>query len=158
MHDGAMTQDRWDEVMALLVEAVPAGGVTVVVDGTDARTGPAADRLAAALRSAGRPCTRLPSGAGLRPSGNRRRFDGFYGWRRFARRRRFDGFYVAPLRMPRLFDVFYGWRPSDVVDALDGFTVGALRMPATLSRSAMRWWSLTGPICGSTRPAGAGTS
>lgn len=53
-----MTQDRWGEVMALLVEAVPAGPATVVVDGTDTLTGPVADRLAAALRSAGRPSIR----------------------------------------------------------------------------------------------------
>jgi SAM-dependent methyltransferase len=54
-----MTQDRWDEVMDLLVAAVPPGPATVVLDGTDERTGEVADRLAAALRSAGRPCTRV---------------------------------------------------------------------------------------------------
>ncbi|GAB3860808.1 hypothetical protein [Dactylosporangium cerinum] len=58
-----MTQDRWDEVMDLLVAAVPAGPATVVVDGTDERTGQVADRLAAALRAAGRPCTRPPGDA-----------------------------------------------------------------------------------------------
>ncbi|MET7420543.1 methyltransferase domain-containing protein [Dactylosporangium sp. NPDC005555] len=65
-----MTQDRWDEVTALLVEAVPAGRVSVVVDGTDAATGPTADRLAAALLAAGRPCARVPSAAaGAAPAG-----------------------------------------------------------------------------------------
>ncbi|MEV4513049.1 methyltransferase domain-containing protein [Dactylosporangium sp. NPDC049525] len=60
-----MTQDRWDEVMTLLVEAIPAGSAAVVVDGTDADTaGQVADRLALALRSAGRLSTRLPSAAG----------------------------------------------------------------------------------------------
>ncbi|MFF5231915.1 class I SAM-dependent methyltransferase [Dactylosporangium sp. NPDC000521] len=53
-----MTQDRWDEVMTLLVESVPSGRVAVVVDGTDAMTGPVADRLAAALRATGRPAIR----------------------------------------------------------------------------------------------------
>ncbi|MGI5181362.1 class I SAM-dependent methyltransferase [Dactylosporangium sp. CA-152071] len=59
-----MTQDRWDEVMTLLVESVPAGRATVVVDGTDATIGPAADRLAAALRAAGRPTTRSSTATG----------------------------------------------------------------------------------------------
>ncbi|MEU0555267.1 methyltransferase domain-containing protein [Dactylosporangium sp. NPDC006015] len=59
-----MTQDRWDEVMTLLVESVPAGRATVVVDGTDATTGPVADRLAAALRAAGRPTTRSSTATG----------------------------------------------------------------------------------------------
>ncbi|UWZ60111.1 methyltransferase domain-containing protein [Dactylosporangium aurantiacum] len=43
---------------------MPAGVATVVVDGTDERTGQVADRLAAALDAAGRPCTRLPSPTG----------------------------------------------------------------------------------------------
>jgi SAM-dependent methyltransferase len=60
-----MTQDRWDEVMDLLVAAVPAGPAAVVVDGTDERTGQVADRLAAALAAAGRPSIGLPADGGV---------------------------------------------------------------------------------------------
>ncbi|MDQ7910597.1 class I SAM-dependent methyltransferase [Phytohabitans sp. ZYX-F-186] len=49
---------RWSEVLANLAAAIPDGTPSVVVDGRG-YTGMVADRLAAALRAAGRPCARL---------------------------------------------------------------------------------------------------
>src|SRR4051794_16786232 len=67
-HDEVMTP-RWTEVLGLLTAAVPHGRVAVVVDGTDEQAGAVADRLAEALRAAGRPCVRLRDGADGWPDG-----------------------------------------------------------------------------------------
>jgi SAM-dependent methyltransferase len=70
LHDGVMTDvraQRWAEVLAHLVDALPGGSPGVVVDGPDAQTAEFADRFAAAVRASGRRCVRLedpqPGGA-----------------------------------------------------------------------------------------------
>ncbi|MFK3983852.1 class I SAM-dependent methyltransferase [Micromonospora sp. NPDC050397] len=50
---------RWTEVLAHVTNALPAGAVTVVVDGGTAHAAVVADRLADALHRGGRPCARL---------------------------------------------------------------------------------------------------
>ncbi|WP_432825116.1 methyltransferase domain-containing protein [Dactylosporangium sp. CA-092794] len=56
--------DRWSTVLAHLIAALPGdAGARVAVDGFDGSAGVFADRLAAGLRAAGRPCVRLPAAA-----------------------------------------------------------------------------------------------
>jgi len=50
---------RWDEVLDTLVDLLPAGSASVVVDGAVGQPATLADRLAAHLRASGRPCSRL---------------------------------------------------------------------------------------------------
>ena len=75
MHDAGMTQDmsplpaphtmtgmshhRWGELLDNVASLLPAGAASVVIDGPGDRPGAFADRLAATLRGAGRPCSRL---------------------------------------------------------------------------------------------------
>lgn len=53
------TRQRWDELMNSLAGLLPAGTASVLIDGPGRQPGVVADRLAAALRGAGRPCSRL---------------------------------------------------------------------------------------------------
>jgi SAM-dependent methyltransferase len=72
LHDEGMTagpdtltdeqRARWSTVLAHLVAAVPAGSPSVLIDGADGAA-LLADRLAAALRAAGRPCVRVSDAA-----------------------------------------------------------------------------------------------
>lgn len=50
---------RWTTVLAHLTTAMPSGAALVLVDGSDSGATLLADRLAAALRAAARPCVRL---------------------------------------------------------------------------------------------------
>ncbi|WP_405140904.1 class I SAM-dependent methyltransferase [Sphaerisporangium sp. NBC_01403] len=50
---------RWEEVLGGVAEMLPPGPACVVVDGAARQSAIVADRLAATLRAAGRPCTRL---------------------------------------------------------------------------------------------------
>jgi SAM-dependent methyltransferase len=62
---------RWATVLAHLVAAVPAGSASVLVDSAAPPTDGAAllaDRLAAALRAAGRPCVRVSDAADALPA------------------------------------------------------------------------------------------
>ncbi len=67
MHDAGMAYDtmtgishhRWDELLDNIASLLPAGAASVVVDGPGGQPGAVADRLAATLRAAGRPCSRL---------------------------------------------------------------------------------------------------
>src|SRR5271165_1112809 len=67
MHDADMAYDtttgishhRWDELLDNIASLLPAGAASVVVDGPGGQSGAVADRLAATLRAAGRPCSRL---------------------------------------------------------------------------------------------------
>jgi SAM-dependent methyltransferase len=68
-----ISHHRWGELMDNIVSLLPAGAASVVVDGPGGETEAVADRLAAALRAAGRPCSRLagttPLAAGADPAG-----------------------------------------------------------------------------------------
>ena len=73
MHDAGMAHDtlsalhtmtgishhRWDELLDNIASLLPAGATSVVIDGPGGQPGALADRLAATLRAAGRPCVRL---------------------------------------------------------------------------------------------------
>ena len=75
MHDAGMAQDtpplpalhtltgishqRWGELLDNIASLLPAGAASVVIDGPGEQPGAVADRLAATLRAAGRPCSRL---------------------------------------------------------------------------------------------------
>jgi SAM-dependent methyltransferase len=75
MHDAGMAQDtspfparpttagasyrRWDDLLDNIASLLPAGATSVVIDGPGGQPRAVADRLAAALRAAGRPCSRL---------------------------------------------------------------------------------------------------
>ena len=69
MHDAGMAYDtmtgishhRWDELLDNIASLLPAGAASVVIDGPGGQPGAVADRLAATLRAAGRPCSRLAS-------------------------------------------------------------------------------------------------
>ena len=71
MHDAGMAYDtmtgishhRWGELLDNIASLLPAGAASVVVDGPGGQPGAVADRLAATLRAAGRPCSRLASTA-----------------------------------------------------------------------------------------------
>ncbi len=71
MHDADMAYDtmtgishrRWGELLANIASLLPAGAASVVVDGPGGQPEAVADRLAATLRAAGRPCSRLASTA-----------------------------------------------------------------------------------------------
>ena len=52
-------QRRWGELLDNIVGLLPAGAASVVIDGPDGPAEAVADRLAATLRAAGRPCSRL---------------------------------------------------------------------------------------------------
>jgi SAM-dependent methyltransferase len=89
MHDAGMTHDtsplpalhtmtatsyqRWGELLDNIASLLPAGTASVVVDGPNGQPEAVADRLAATLRAAGRPCSRLagatPPAAGTDPAG-----------------------------------------------------------------------------------------
>lgn len=75
MHDAGMTQDtsppparhtttgisdhRWSELLDNITGLLPAGAASVVIDGPGGQPEAVADRLAATLLAAGRPCARL---------------------------------------------------------------------------------------------------
>ncbi|MGI5211539.1 class I SAM-dependent methyltransferase [Plantactinospora sp. CA-290183] len=61
---------RWTLVLDHLVGALPAGAPSVLVDGAQPHAATVADRLAEALRSIGRPCTRLSDRAPLADEDN----------------------------------------------------------------------------------------
>ena len=83
MHDAGMAQDtsplpalhtmtgishhRWGELLNNIASLLPAGAASVVVDGPGGQPGAVADRLAATLRAAGRPCSRLAGATPLAP-------------------------------------------------------------------------------------------
>ncbi len=50
---------RWAELLDNIASLLPAGAASVVIDGPGEQPGAVADRLAATLRAAGRPCSRL---------------------------------------------------------------------------------------------------
>ncbi len=52
---------RWHEFLDNIAGLLPAGTAAVVIDGPGGQRGIVADRLAATLRAAGRPCSRLAS-------------------------------------------------------------------------------------------------
>jgi SAM-dependent methyltransferase len=54
---------RWTTVLGYLAAAVPSGAPLVLVDGADIRADLLAERLAAVLREAGRPCVRFATAA-----------------------------------------------------------------------------------------------
>jgi len=54
-----MSHHRWDELLDNIASLLPAGATSVVIDGPGGQPGALADRLAATLRAAGRPCVRL---------------------------------------------------------------------------------------------------
>jgi SAM-dependent methyltransferase len=63
---------RWDELLGSIASLLPAGAVSVLIDGGDGQSEVVADCLDATLRAAGRPCSRLvrtaphaAAGAGL---------------------------------------------------------------------------------------------
>jgi SAM-dependent methyltransferase len=53
------TSHRWREFLDNVAGLLSPGTTAVVIDGPDGQTGMVADRLAAVLRAAGRPCSRL---------------------------------------------------------------------------------------------------
>ena len=60
LHTMTGTSDRrWGELLDNIADLLPAGDASVVVDGSGGQTEAVADRLAATLRAAGRPCSRL---------------------------------------------------------------------------------------------------
>ncbi len=56
-----ISHHRWDELLDNIASLLPAGTTSVVIDGPGGQPGAVADRLAATLRAAGRPCVR-PAG------------------------------------------------------------------------------------------------
>jgi SAM-dependent methyltransferase len=82
MHDAGMAHDtsplqalhtmtgvshhRWGEFLENIAGLLPAGAASVVIDGPGGQPEAVADRLAATLRAAGRPCSRL---ADMTPAG-----------------------------------------------------------------------------------------
>ncbi len=54
-----ISHHRWDELLDNIASLLPAGATSVVIDGPGGQPGTLADRLAATLRAAGRPCVRL---------------------------------------------------------------------------------------------------
>lgn len=52
-------QHRWDQVLGIVAGLLPAGNVSVVVDGGGRQPAIVADRLEAVLRAGRRPCARL---------------------------------------------------------------------------------------------------
>lgn len=50
---------RWRELLENIAGLLPAGSAAVLIDGPGGQPGVVADRLAATLRAAGRPCSRL---------------------------------------------------------------------------------------------------
>jgi len=61
------SRDRWREFLDNIAGLLPAGSTAVVIDGPGGQPEVVADRLAATLRAAGRPCVRL-AGASPRPA------------------------------------------------------------------------------------------
>ncbi len=61
MHDEYVTLECWRQVLEIITALVPHGSASIVIDAYPGASQPAgvADRLAAALRAAGRPCARL---------------------------------------------------------------------------------------------------
>ena len=63
MVSSSKSHERWPELLGSLTALIPAGPTSVLVDGPADGPGPSpgivADRLAAALHAAGRPCVRL---------------------------------------------------------------------------------------------------
>jgi ubiquinone/menaquinone biosynthesis C-methylase UbiE len=57
----AASRQRWDELMANVASLIPAGPVSVLVNGEGEQPAIVAGRLAATLNASGRPCSRPPA-------------------------------------------------------------------------------------------------